>query len=128
MPVDWSKYPKEWKTVIRPAILERAHDCCEECGVKNYSVGARDVFGEWHNKKDIDGMNSDCGYHLFKSFNVKIIKIVLTIAHLDNNVKNNDYSNLKALCQKCHLSRDGELHRANARATIEKKKHLQRLF
>lgn len=41
MPIDYKNYPENWKTEIRPAILERANNCCEFCGVKNYSVGYR---------------------------------------------------------------------------------------
>lgn len=33
-----NRYPKDWSTVIRPAILERANHCCEGCGVSNYSL------------------------------------------------------------------------------------------
>ena len=33
-------------------------------------------------------------------------RIVLTIAHLDGNKDNNDFENLAALCQKCHLHHD----------------------
>jgi hypothetical protein len=35
----------------------------------------------------------------------------LTIAHLDHNPQNNKESNLKALCQKCHLNYDLEHHK-----------------
>ncbi len=37
-PENKSRYPKDWNTVIRPAILERANHCCENCGVANYSL------------------------------------------------------------------------------------------
>lgn len=33
-------------------------------------------------------------------------KIILTIAHLDRDKTNNNYSNLAALCQRCHLDHD----------------------
>lgn len=128
MPIDYKKYPANWKTEIRPAILERAKHCCERCGVANYATGARDVDGNWHNSKQICNMNSDVGYGYFGTFGVKEIKIVLTIAHLDHDITNNDPSNLKALCQKCHLNYDKDHHRKNSKATIEKKKGLQSLF
>lgn len=32
--------------------------------------------------------------------------IVLTVAHLDHDVQNNDLENLKCLCQRCHLNHD----------------------
>lgn len=127
-PCDYSKYPSNWKSEIRPAILERAKHCCEECGVANYSIGARDFNGEWFDNRQIEGMNSDTGFWHFQTMHVKRIKIILTIAHLDHDVSNNDYSNLKALCQRCHLRLDKELHRTNAKETINKKKRLQSLF
>ena len=34
MPIDYKKYPKNWKSEIRPSILKRANNCCEFCGVK----------------------------------------------------------------------------------------------
>jgi tRNA(Ile)-lysidine synthase TilS/MesJ len=57
----------------------------------------------------------------------KHFKIVLTVAHLDHNLSNNDYSNLKALCQKCHLNYDKEHHSKNRRKTIKSKKKLVEL-
>jgi hypothetical protein len=45
------------------------------------------------------------------------VTVVPTIAHLDHDRTNNDYGNLKALCQKCHLDLDREQHRRNAAAT-----------
>lgn len=128
MPCDYKKYPPNWKSEIRPAILERAKHCCEECGVPNYATGARDVNGNWHNSKEICNMNSDIGCGYFGTYGVKDIKIVLTIAHLDHDVTNNDATNLKALCQKCHLNYDKDHHKANAKETIRKKKGLQSLF
>jgi len=33
---------------------------------------------------------------------------VLTVAHLDHDISNNELSNLRALCQRCHLDYDRE--------------------
>lgn len=44
--------------------------------------------------------------------NVKIIEIVLTVAHLDHQPENCEPGNLKALCQRCHLRMDVDHHRA----------------
>lgn len=41
MPVDYSKYPLDWFSRIRPMILQRARHCCEECRVPNYSIITR---------------------------------------------------------------------------------------
>lgn len=35
MPIDYSKYPPNWKTEIRPRILNRANNKCECCGIPN---------------------------------------------------------------------------------------------
>jgi hypothetical protein len=128
MPLNYKLYPSNWKSEIRPAILERAKHCCEQCGVANYATGSRDLAGNWHTTKQICNMNSDVGYGYFGTYGVKDIKIVLTIAHLDHDITNNDPANLKALCQKCHLALDSKQHRENARKTIQKKKGLQSLF
>ena len=86
-------YPRNWKE-IRENILKRANNCCEFCGVENYSIVQR---------KD------------------KKVKIVLTIAHLDHNPQNNESSNLRALCQKCHNNYDIEHRKETRRKTKEKK-------
>ena len=85
MPIDYKEYPENWKTEIRPKVLERANNCCEFCGIKNYTVKENGT------------------------------KIVLTIAHLDHDKQNHDISldRLKALCQKCHLQYDMQKHVAN---------------
>ena len=40
-------------------------------------------------------------------------RIVLTVAHLDHNKKNNSDDNLRAMCQRCHLRYDAKLHVIN---------------
>lgn len=92
-------YPKNWKE-IRQRILERANHKCEFCGVENHSLQTR-------YRQDYQGG----GKEEYK------IKVVLTIAHLDNDPTNNSPENLRALCQKCHLTYDAKFHAANARRT-----------
>ena len=40
--------------------------------------------------------------------------VVLTVAHLDHLPENNDWRNLRALCQRCHLVYDRAHHRETA--------------
>lgn len=139
MPVDWSKYPKNWKSEIRPAILARANNCCEECGVPNGMPVFRGMYcgekvfqtvnGDLF-KEDGSFIMHDSEYCCIegKSENQQAIKIVLTVAHLDHDLNNNSSENLKALCQLHHLRHDKSHHMKNSRATNEKKKGLQKLF
>lgn len=123
MPVDYSRYPENWKTEIRPRILERAENKCEWCGVENYAVGARDKHDVWHDELDIHRMNSDCGYDLFGLEFPKIIRIVLTIAHVDDpDPMNCDDDNLAALCQRCHLNHDRPHHTVKRRHNNRKRR------
>jgi len=126
MPIkDKSVYPDNWKE-IRQRILERANHCCEQCGVSNYDIGYRDEKEVWN--KIEQSMQGDTDAEDAKETGFKVIKIVLTIAHLDHNPKNNDESNLKALCQLHHLRYDINHHKENSRNTRNKNKKLQTLF
>lgn len=124
MPCDYKNYHPKWKTKIRPDILERDGNCCKFCGVKNHSIIHR--FGKRSNEWAYwpEGMEGEAWW----VDGLKGTKVILTIAHLDHNKQNNDYDNLAALCQKCHLGIDLKHHMANARETRTKKKKLQSLF
>lgn len=115
--IDYTKYPKNWLNEIRPHILERAQNKCEWCGVDNYAVGARDKHGVWHDEVAIHAMSAGVGDDLFGDF-PDMIKIVLTIAHIDNpDPMDCRHENLAALCQRCHLNHDRAHHLSNAKVT-----------
>jgi hypothetical protein len=131
MPIDYKLYPSNWKTEIRPAILSRANNCCEFCNIKNYSKGFRNKEGRFYSsefiieeleKTGMDMFSEELSHCVQKNGKVKPIKIVLTVAHLDHNILNNEPSNLKALCQKCHLNYDIDYHKKNISETLKKKK------
>lgn len=98
MPCNYKNYPPNWFTEIRPRILERAKNCCEQCFVKNYEIILR---GEWAGVKAFqteDGkiFNAEngekIGEHYFGEINkkpkAKLTKVILTIAHLDHDKEN----------------------------------------
>lgn len=122
MPIDYKRYPPNWKTEIRPAVLERAQCLCEWCGAVNGSM-------EWRGKKKIKGRFITSRYtskeHAIADGCMSCIehtksgrrdtriyqtKIVLTIAHLDHDETNWDVQldRLAALCQLCHLKYDAK--------------------
>lgn len=124
MPIDYKKYPKNWKTEIVPAVLKRANNCCERCGLPNYSI----VYGVKFKIQDDNGRyklksiwfqnpsdalresGGDPSNGLENSRSVNQIKVVLTIAHLDHDETNHDVKldRLAALCQQCHLRYDAK--------------------
>lgn len=115
-PINYSKYPPNWKTEIVPRILERADNKCETCGLQNHSTiyslkiwlrqnnngryGYRSIW--FRNKEDAE-RHSNLGI-------IKSVKVVLTIAHLDHDNENIQIkdSRLKTLCQSCHLQYDAK--------------------
>lgn len=127
MPFDRKKYPPDWEQ-IRAQILERAGNCCEQCGVPNHVWVVRNKKGEhWpaEGKPSKDellrvikyegGVDGGCG--------MKPIRIVLTIAHVHNpDPMACQPENLLALCQRDHLILDAKMHGLNAAATRARKK------
>lgn len=111
MPINYKEYPLNWKTEIRPAVLRRANNCCEECGVKNHTLIHR--YGKGINDWRLwpEGMESEA----WDIDGLKPTYIILTVAHLDHDKLNHNVSldRLKALCQKCHLRYDMHRHVAN---------------
>lgn len=112
MPCDYSKYPKNWKTEIRPRILGRARNHCEQCGVRDQShvrrmVDNTAVYRYW---SESDNVFLDSDRRLTAFYDQQLwhpaVKIVLTIAHIDQNVENSHDANLAAWCQRCHLMFD----------------------
>ena len=112
MPIDYKQYPENWKSEIRPRILERANNKCEFCGVENhitiirgkvhgYAVYQKEN-GDIYDAEDSTYICSDYFGEIECGKNAREFKIVLTVAHLDHDTTNNDDSNLKALCQRCH--------------------------
>lgn len=74
MPIDYKKYPLNWLSEIRPRILKRAENKCENCGIGNYVIrnGSKIVLTIAHLDHDADNWNV-----------------------IDDR--------LAALCQKCHF-------------------------
>ena len=102
MPCDYSTYPKNWDE-LRRKVLERADNRCE--GSPKYP---------------------NCREENYKPHQVTGSKVILTVAHLDHDVKNNDLNNLRAWCQRCHLTYDTNFHARNAKKTrFDKKRKLE---
>lgn len=99
MPVDYSKYHPKWSLISRLIRYKRAGNKCEKCGAENY-----------------------------KPHPVTKSKVVLTVAHLDHDVKNNNFDNLMAMCQRCHLRYDAKLHARSRKYGRDHEKNQYKLF
>lgn len=76
MPVDWKKYPEDWKRIAKAKKISVDWKC-EECGKQ--CRRPEEKF-DTHSR-------------------------TLTVHHIDGNPGNNDPENLIALCPRCHLMR-----------------------
>lgn len=81
-------YPKDWKDISRRIRFERAKGKCE-----------------W------EGCDAEHG----KPHPITGSIVVLTTMHLDHDPTNNDDTNLKAACQRCHNRYDMPYRMANRR-------------
>lgn len=113
MPINYKHYPANWKSELRPAVLTRANNCCEACGVSNYAVVRWNIahggYDEYNESPTTYAEAREIWIDLMAADEYSDWKvIVLTIAHLDHDVTNNALENLKALCQRCHLNYDRE--------------------
>ncbi len=121
-PENKARYPKDWPAISRRIRFERANNQCEFCGVQNYELGGRTKDGQWH-KARITGCDRklpEPGSHWWcdgpnGSHTLRIVKIILTVAHLDHVPENCDDDNLKALCQRCHNNYDAKMRREGIR-------------
>ena len=108
MPCDYSKYPPDWRTKIRPRILARANNRCEACNIKNYTVGYRNFNGIFFHMDELQERVEKNHPLPQVDMSRPPTKIILTIAHLDHDPENWEVKDnrLKAMCQRCHLEYD----------------------
>lgn len=77
MPINKKLYHPKWRLISHLIRHVRARGVCEVCGARHHEA------------------------HPIHGYYVK-----LATAHLDQNIKNNRFWNLKAMCQSCHLGHD----------------------
>lgn len=130
-PENKARYPDNWPS-ISASIRKRAGHKCEECGVRNYEHGGRDPKGGWHKslplgEKLLKLEWPQPGEYAFCEGwpdQLRIVRIVLTVAHLNHTPEDCRPENLKCWCQRCHNNydakhrRQGIQERARATAAI----------
>lgn len=127
-PENMSKYPggsirsPEWLE-IRERIRARAGNCCEECGVENHAIGGRDEDGHFYHAQTEEPLLGDYDFCTDLTGqrgerDLRLIKIVCTVAHVDGKLDDHSDDNLRFWCQQCHNRHDAASRRANAAITI----------
>lgn len=129
-PENRARYPDDWPA-ISLAVKERAGWRCEgspdfpDCQVRHGELGGRNRAGVWYAAQPVGerllrlewpkpGTLWWCDDHPDK---LRIVRIVLTVGHLDHTPENCDPSNLRAWCQRCHLHYDRDHHAETAYRT-----------
>lgn len=127
-PENVDRYPLDWPE-IRERILARARHRCEwpGCGAPNGAVGfwLADRFVVVARSRDLLDPRLAMG---LESRGHKLIRLVLTIAHLDHTPENCAPENLSAWCQRHHLRYDLDHHRTTAYMTRHARAETLELF
>lgn len=116
------RYPRDWPA-ISMRIKQRAGFRCEAegCGIPNGELGGRDHLGNWHKASTIDSNGrlpdeGDYGWCEGWPHRMRIVRCVLTVAHLDHTPENCADENLRCWCQRHHNRYDAAHRRAGIRA------------
>jgi putative hemolysin len=135
-PENRSRYPKDWPK-ISLSVRNGAGNKCEWCDVPNGQLGGRLPGGTWcraagwdhPSDRPVEGGTFPC--HLPDGDGcvmLRIVRIVLTVAHLDHQPENCEPENLKALCQRCHNRYDAPMRRAGIQERARARKAAADLF
>lgn len=116
-PENRARYPRNWK-LISAETRAKAGNRCEgspdypDCRAPNRTLGYwRDaVFVPMPRSLREAGAKKGDQIACSDGTTIKIIEIVLTVAHLDHTPENVKPENLRAWCQRCHLHYDRHHH------------------
>jgi 5-methylcytosine-specific restriction endonuclease McrA len=126
-------YPADWES-ISLAVRERAGWKCELCGAPNKAVICRlksDPF-QWREVSFAECEEwAAFGWHSVQWY--RPVRVMLTVHHAGvpkpdgspgdrHDKSDNRPENLQALCQRCHLYADLDIHIANAHRTRRARK------
>ena len=112
-PENVDRYPADW-ALVRTRILERAGNRCE--GSPAYP-DCRAANGHYRNRRTGVVFQDPDEAIAASDDDDEFTRIVLTIGHLDHTPENCSDDNLRAWCQRCHLTYDAKHHAQTAYET-----------
>jgi hypothetical protein len=128
-PENRHRYPPDWED-IRVRVLSRAGYRCEwpGCLARHHASGVwrMGVFRQVVHPSSLDEFDYDLADSI--EDDEKVIRIVLTVAHLDHQPENCDLDNLRAWCQRHHLAYDQQQHVESAYMTRKARANTPDLF
>jgi hypothetical protein len=125
-------YPPHWKALSRQVRFERGRGLCQACR-RPHLVTLRCLpDGRWFDQqtqtwRDRRGRATRWP-DLLEAAEMRTTRVVLAAAHLDHDPRNSRLSNLRSLCQRCHMLQDRPHHLAQRHLTYRRRWALGDLF
>lgn len=125
-------YPPHWHALSQRVRFERAGGRCQGCG-RPHLARVRclpdgrwfdEAAGTWRDRRGRPSRWPD----LLEAGQLRLTRVVLAAAHLDNDPANNRLANLRGLCQRCHMLHDRPHHLAQRWLTYRRRWALGDLF
>jgi len=107
-------YPIDWQQISETVRFGRASSRCEQCGRPHMTRVAHLGDGRWWDALVSGWRNSRGRRVTAKGFALAAVRttyVVLACAHLNHDPADSSPTNLRALCQRCHLLHDAAEHR-----------------
>jgi hypothetical protein len=125
-------YPPHWRELSRCVRFERAGGRCQRCDRPHLAVIRCLPDGRWFDARaalwrDRRGRAARWP-DLVEATRLRTTRVVLATAHLDGDPTNNRLTNLRALCQRCHMLHDRPQHLAQRWITYRRRRALGDLF
>jgi hypothetical protein len=125
-------YPPHWRELSHHIRFERAGGRCQRCGRPHLTLVRCLPDGRWFDEQAATWRDR-CGRmarwpDLVEATRSRMTRVVLAAAHLDSNPTNNRKTNLRALCQRCHMLQDRPHHLAQRWVTYRRRRALGDLF
>jgi hypothetical protein len=125
-------YPPNWPALSRRVRFERAGGRCQGCGRPHLTQIRCLPDGRWFDEaartwRDRRGRPARWPDLIDISY-VRLTRVVLAAAHLDNNPANNRLTNLRSLCQRCHMLHDRPFHLVQRWLTYRRRQAIGDLF
>jgi hypothetical protein len=125
-------YPPDWPDLSRRVRFERAGGRCQRCRRPHLAEVRCLPDGRWFDEtartwRDWRGRLARWP-DLIDTVDLRLTRVVLAAAHLDNDPANNRLANLKSLCQRCHMLQDRPFHLAQRWLTYRRRWAIGDLF